>query len=214
MVRCLVAALVLLVPAAGIASPEPMVFPTVGFGLGLDLPSATLAEHVDYGRDPTTVFIEAPLVLGRLRLAPELGFGMGTSSSELRWFTGDDLPAGWVRGDRIEEQRLVLGVNVGPAFRFSPEMRGWVGGRAAVSARHTEFGDRRPDHLGFDFSVGAVVGGETFLLDRFSLGGEARLSFTSVDGALVAPRDSGSARLRRGWSLGFDVLAAVRFYFR
>jgi hypothetical protein len=213
MVRRLVVTLALLFPVTGAAS-EPRGFPTVGFGLGLDLPSATIAEHVDYGRDPTTVFIEAPMILGGLRLAPELGFGSGTSASEFRWVTGDDRPAGWVRGDRVAEQRLVLGVNVGPAFRFAPEMRAWVGGRAAVSARYTEFGDERPDHLGFDLSVGAVGGGETFLLDRFSLGGEARLSFTSVDGALVAPRDSGSARLRRGWSLGFDVLAAVRFYFR
>lgn len=206
------ALLALFVPAAA-AARQPLAFPAVGLGLGLDLPEATLAESVDYGRDPTTVFVGVPLVLGVLRLEPELGFGMGTSAAELRWVSGRDDEAGWVQGDTVDEQRLVVGMSAGPAFRLGPEMRAWAGARAAVSARRTDFADDELDRVGLDYSVGAVAGGETFLLDRFSLGGESRVTFTSMDGAVISPRDSGTARFRRGWSLGFDVLAAARFYF-
>jgi hypothetical protein len=207
-----VALLALLVPAVAGAGSAP-VFPTVGIGIALDLPQATLAEDVDYGRDPTTMFVEVPLVLGGLRLAPELGVGMGTSASELRWVSAADREAGWVRGDRVDEQRLVLGASAGPAFRLSADTRAWCAGRAAVSLRRTEFGGG-PDRVGVDWSAGAVFGGETFLFERFSLGGEGRLGFTSMDGAVLAPGDAGEASLRRGWSLGLDVLAAARFYFR
>lgn len=205
----------LLAPAVAAAAVGSGSFPAVGIGLGLDLPQATVAENVDYGRDPTTVFVEVPLVFaGGLRLEPELGFGMGTSASELRWVSGRDQEAGWIRGNAVEEQRLVAGLSVGPAFRLSSEMRAWAGGRAAVCARYTDFTGDRSDHLGFDWSVGAITGGETFLLDRFSLGGEARLGFTSMDDAVISPRETGAASFRRGWSVGFDVLAAARFYFR
>ena len=211
------AAIALLALAAPVAARAegPLAFPSAGIGLGLDLPQATLADDLDYGRDPTTVFVELPILLrGGLRLEPELGFGMGVSATELRWVSGRDQEAGWVRGDRVEEMRLAAGLSVGPAFRLSDHTRSWVGGRAAISARHTAFGDGRADRVGLDWTVGGVFGGETFLLERFSLGGEARLSFTSVDDAVISPRETGAASFRRGWSLGFDVLAAARFYFR
>lgn len=211
-VRRLAAALLALLPAAAGAG-EPIAFPTVGVGLGLDLPEATVAESVDYGRDPTTVFVGIPLIVGGLRLEPELGFGMGSSAAELRWVSVRGDENGPVGGDAVDEQRLVVGMSAGPAFRLGPEMRAWAGARAAVSARRTDFPDDTLDRLGLDYALGAVAGGETFLLDRFSLGGESRLTLTSMDGAVISAGESGTASFRRGWSLGFDVLAAARFYF-
>lgn len=209
----LLAVLALVAPQAARANPRA--FPVTGIGIGVDLPQATIAEDVDYSRDPTTVFIELPMVFpSGLRLEPELGFGMGSSAAELRWVFSRDEDGGWVRGGAVDEVRVVAGLSVGPAFRLGADQRAWLGGRVAGAARHTAFRDGRGDRLGFDWTVGAVSGGETFVLDWFSLGGEARLSFTSVDEAVVSPLTSGSATFRRGWSVGFDVLAGARFYFR
>lgn len=202
--------------ALGLAGKAAGAPATVGLGVGYDVPAVPISEELSIDRgDPLGVTLTVPVIVGWLRVEPQLawtslrrGYGVPPAGEE-------DCPGlmdCWAEAG--ETQRTLLALAVGPAWSIGSRARIWAGPWSGLTFRDTSDGVRR------DWSLGATVGGEFFLADHISFGLDVRGTYTSVDagGPLTRTRyrDLGGlhteVEFARGWTAGVDGVAAFRLY--
>ena len=136
----------------------------VGLGLGV--------SGGDFGFDlleiatmvPTAIYV--PIHFGNIRVEPELGFvRVNTEEGE------------------FSQSFSILQIGTGIfAARDQGATDLYFGGRVGItrSSQEVEIGDEDEDESSTNFFIGPAVGAEHNFSDRFSLGGEAQILFTSI----------------------------------
>jgi len=188
-VAALLAALALAAPALAQEKAAPaQPAPHFGFGIGitaLDFNAVALGGNVQPGAD-----IYVPIDLGTFRLEPSLGISRWSADN-----SGGD-------GSSVK-----LGCGFLFPLRPGKAVNIYAGGRLFldfVSLSTPVAGGGTVSDSGVDFTLAGVLGAEWFADPRFSVGAEARLSFTVAD-----TLSSG----RNGYdSFGTQGVLFLRFY--
>ncbi len=135
------------------------------FGLGVGIGTGTAGADFD-GLGAIAVYV--PIHASSIRIEPEVGL-LRVSSSD----------------DDFEQSTTILQLGSGFFANLSDDddTAIYIGGRLGIQrfSASASFGDEEEEESVSNFFIGPAVGGEHFLGDNFSLGGEARLIYLSFD---------------------------------
>lgn len=133
------------------------------FGLGVGIGTGTAGADFD-GLGAIAVYV--PIHASSIRIEPEVGL-LRVSSSD----------------DDFEQSTTILQLGSGFFANLSDEddTMIYVGGRLGIQRSSSSFANNEEEESMTNFFIGPAVGGEHFLEDNFSLGGEARLIYLSFD---------------------------------
>lgn len=157
-----------------------------GVGVGLD-PIASILDETDSVFSPVTLYF--PIQADGFRIEPQFGLfrrsrdsGSGTQASS-RTATALELGAGVFATPQIGDNTIAhLGGRLG-IVRFSE----------SISGPNTD-----DSQSATDFFIGPAAGGEHFLSDNFSLGGEVQLIYVNVGEGDSGDTDISLSRISTG----------------
>jgi hypothetical protein len=146
----------------------------VGIGIGYDPPRLILSSSNLYTNVMTPVNIYVPISGAKFRFEPDLGFYSFKNESSSGGYSN-------------ENDASIFHIGAGAFYMISTDspVRIYIGPRLGlnfISAKSTSsnsFGSSSSESSETDFTVGACVGGEYLFASRFSIGGEAQLSYIS-----------------------------------